>query len=164
MIAVLLTSLISCASAERSAGTNNTFDTEEVLDWAEANATPGGRRVLETSRGMIANQDIIVGGCWNYINGVYDRAGLPSKQRETVFKSKFQGPYAKSDIIQAGDWLYFVNHSFSESEHSAIFVSWIDEDKKEALMVNYVGGNKKKPGTYKRFILDEVYNVFRAKD
>ena len=67
-------------------------------------------------------------------------------------------------MIEAGDWLYFVNHSFSESEHSAIFVTWLDEDRKEALMVNYIGGSKKRPGTYKRFIIDEVYNIIRAKE
>jgi hypothetical protein len=164
MILWLLTSLISCASASRDKQ-GKIENTEEMLDLAEANASPGGRKVLEASRAMISNQELHVGGCWNYINAVYDRAGYASsKQRETIYKSKFNGPYVKSDVIQTGDWLYFVNHSFSESEHSAIFVAWIDEEKKEALMVNYVGGNKKKPGTYKRFILDEVYNVFRAQD
>lgn len=158
----LLLSLMSCASASRDK--DKIENPEELLELAEANASAGGRRVLEASRNMISEQELHIGGCWNYINAVYDRAGFPSKQRETVYKSKFNGPYVKSDVIQAGDWLYFVNHSFSESEHSAIFVAWIDEGKKEALMVNYVGGNKKKPGTYKRFILDEVYNVFRPQD
>jgi hypothetical protein len=158
----LLIGLMSCASASRDK--DKFKNSEEFLELAEANASAGGRRVLEASRIMISEQELHIGGCWNYINAVYERAGFPSKQRETVYKSKFNGPYVKSDVIQAGDWLYFVNHSFSESEHSAIFVTWIDEDKKEALMVNYVGGNKKKPGTYKRFILDEVYNVFRPQD
>lgn len=158
----LLLSLMSCASASKDK--DKIDNQEELLELAEASASAGGRRVLEASRNMISEQELHIGGCWNYINAVYDRAGFPSKQRETVYKSKFNGPYVKSDVIQAGDWLYFVNHSFSESEHSAIFVAWIDEGKKEALMVNYVGGNKKKPGTYKRFILDEVYNVFRPQD
>jgi hypothetical protein len=156
----LLLSLTSCASVSK----NKLENTEELLELAEANASTGGRRILETSRSMISNQDLHVGGCWDYINAVYDQAGYPSKLREIIYKSKFNGPYVKSEVIQAGDWLYFVNHSFSESEHSAIFVTWIDEAKKEALMVNYVGRKKKKPGTYKRFILDEVYNVFRPQD
>lgn len=161
LILILLTGLISCASASKDTSMENT---EELLNLAEASASVGGRRVLEASRSMISNQEIFVGGCWNYINEVYDRSGAPSKQRQTIFKSKLKGPYAKTEDIMAGDWLYFVNHSFSDSEHSAIFVTWINEDKKEALMVNYIGGNKKTPGTYKRFILDEVYNVFRAQD
>lgn len=159
-----MTGLVSCASAAKSKKLNNIENYEEVLDLAEADATVGGRKILEVSRSMISNQEIFVGGCWNYINAVYDRAGFSSNLRDTIYKSKFQGPYASSDIIQGGDWLYFVNHTYNESEHSAIFVAWLDEDKKEALMVNYVGGNKKKPGTYKRFILDQVYNVLRAKE
>ena len=159
-----MTGLVSCASAAKSKKLNNIENYEEVLDLAEADATVGGRKILEVSRSMISNQEIFVGGCWNYINAVYDRAGVPSNLRVTIYKNKFEGPYASSDIIQGGDWLYFVNHSYSESEHSAIFVAWINEDKKEALMVNYVGGNKKKPGTYKRFIIDEVYNVLRVKE
>lgn len=156
--------LVSCASAAKGKKLSIIENYEEILDLAEADATVGGRKILETSRSMISNQEIFVGGCWNYINAVYDRAGVPSNSRDTIYKSKFQGPYANSDIIQGGDWLYFVNHSYSESEHSAIFVAWINEDKKEALMVNYVGGNKKNPGTYKRFIIDEVYNVLRVKE
>jgi hypothetical protein len=156
--------LVSCASSAKSNKHKKIDNYEEILDQAEADATVGGRRILEVSRSMISNQEIFAGGCWNYINAVYDRAGAPSNLRDTIYKSKFQGPYASTDLIQGGDWLYFVNHSYSESEHSAIFVAWINEDKKEALMVNYIGGNKKKPGTYKRFIIDEVYNVFRVKE
>lgn len=158
-----MTGMVSCASA-RGNRLDKIDNIEEILSLAENEASPSGRKVLEVSREMIANQDIFKGACWDYINAVYDRAGYSAKLRNTIFKSKFQGPYVNPDMIQAGDWLYFVNHSFNESEHSAIFVAWIDEDRHEALMVNYVGGNKKKPGTYKRFILDEVYNILRAKE
>lgn len=158
-----MASLVSCTSA-RGNRLDKIENVEEILDLAESGATASGRKILEVSRSMIANQDVFVGGCWNYINAVYDRAGYSAKQRDTIYKSKFQGPYVNSDLIQSGDWLYFVNHSFSESEHSAIFVTWLDEDRKEALMVNYIGGSKKRPGTYKRFIIDEVYNIIRAKE
>jgi len=158
-----MASLVSCASA-RGNKLDKIENVEEILDLAESGATASGRKVLEVSRSMIANQDIFVGGGWNYINSVYNRIEYTEKLRDTIYKSKFQGPYVNSDLIQSGDWLYFVNHSFSESEHSAIFVTWLDEDRKEALMVNYIGGNKKRPGTYKRFILDEVYNIIRAKE
>lgn len=113
---------------------------------------------------MIEKQEIIVGGCWNYINSVFLRAGFGDKQRETIFKSKLQGPYLQDDIIEAGDWLYFVNHTYHDTEHSAIFVAWTNKDKKEALMVNYVGEKKKKPAFYKKFVLDKVYNLIRARD
>lgn len=156
--------MASCASIEKGNKLNKIENIEGILDLAESDATTGGRKVLEVSRTMITNKEVFVGGCWNYINNVYDQAGHSSKSRDTIYKSKIKGPFASSNMIEAGDWLYFINHSFRESEHSAIFVAWIDEAKKEALMVNYVGGNKKKPGTYKRFVLDEVYNIFRGKD
>lgn len=135
---------------------------EDTLNQAEAEATPEGRRVLETSRSMINKKEIVVGGCWDFINAVFNHAGFENKKRETIYQSKLKGPYLEVDLIQPGDWLYFVNHTYNDVEHSAIFVTWIDKEKKEALMVNYVGENKKKPAFYKKFILDEVYNVIRA--
>ncbi len=161
MILFLLLNLTACSSVGKK-NIENIENVQDILDQAESSATVGGRRVLEVSREMIANQSIFVGGCWNYINAVYNQAGYLEKSRDTIYKSKFKGPYVDTGMIQAGDWLYFVNHSFRDSEHSAIFVAWINQDNKEALMVNYIGGNKKKPGTYKRFILDKVYNIFRA--
>lgn len=135
---------------------------EDTLNQAEMEATPEGRRVLETSRSMINKKEIVVGGCWDFINTVFNQAGFGGKRRETIYQSKLKGPYLTEDLIQPGDWLYFVNHTYNDVEHSAIFVTWIDKEKKEALMVNYVGENKKKPAFYKKFILDEVYNVIRA--
>ncbi len=161
----LTMSLTSCASSTKDPIKSDKSESmEEILDRAEESATVGGRKILETSRLMIANQEVIVGGCWNYINAAYDRAGYPSSQRATVFKSKIQGPYVQSESIQAGDWLYFVNHSYNDIEHSAIFVAWIDEEKKEAWMVNYVGEKHKKPATYKKFKIDQIYNIIRTKD
>lgn len=131
---------------------------------AMAKASVSGRKVLETSKMMIENKGIVVGGCWDYINAIYNRSGFPEKERDVIFKSKFKGPYADIALIGPGDWLYFVNHTYRDIEHSAIFIAWIDMNKKEALMVNYVGGNQKKPATYKRFVLDNVYNIFRGKE
>ena len=158
---LIFISLISCSSSTKKSDVKSE-NLEDTLNLAEAEASPEGRKVLETSRSMISNLDIVVGGCWDYINGVYNRAGFLSSQRVTVYKSKFRGPYADSQLIMPGDWIYFVNHSYRDIEHSAIFVAWGDEEKKEALMVNYVGGNQKKPGTYKVFVLDNVYNIIRG--
>jgi hypothetical protein len=138
---------------------------EKFLDYAEIDATPSGRKILETSRSLITKQEIlVVGGCWDFINAVYNRASFPDKQRETVFKSKLSGPYLKEDLISPGDWLYFVNHTYHDTEHSAIFVGWLNKERKEALMVNYLGEGKKKPPFYKIFILDKVYNIMRAQE
>lgn len=165
---LILISLFSCASAKRDSSRftkiENLDTLEEILDQAEGNASIDGRRVLEASRSMISNQEIIVGGCWDYINAVYDRAGYRANLRVTIFKSKLQGPYVKTDRIEAGDWLYFVNHSYSGTEHSAIFVVWTDKEKKIALMISYVGGKQKKPAFYKKYNLSNIYNIIRAQE
>ena len=156
--------LISCASRPVEQNLEILQSDQEIMMDAMARASTSGRKVLETSNTMIENKALVVGGCWDYINAVYNRSGLPDKERDIIFKSKFKGPYADIALIEPGDWLYFVNHTYRDIEHSAIFIAWIDMDKKEALMVNYVGGNQKKPATYKRFVLDNVYNIFRGKE
>ncbi|NOT80344.1 MAG: hypothetical protein HOP07_15220 [Bacteriovoracaceae bacterium] len=162
---LVLTNIISCATVSTSPKTvGSNFNLEEILNNAEANTSNNGRRILETSRAMISDKEIVVGGCWNYINKVYNRAGFSTKQRLTIFKSKLKGPYVKGDRIEPGDWLYFVNHSYSGSEHSAIFVDWTDEERKLALMVSYEGENRKKPAMYKEYNLSNIYNIIRAND
>lgn len=136
---------------------------DEILDQAEDNATTEGRKILESTRLMITNQEIILGSCWDFINAAYDRAGFTSKFRQTVFKSKQQGPYADISEFQPGDWLYFINHSFGDVEHSSIFVAWTDKEKKIALMISYAGGNQAKPARYKTYDLRSVYNIIRGK-
>ncbi len=168
-ITIILTGLLALTSCASTIEESNHYSKserseslEEILDQAEANAPEGGRKILETSREMISNQEIIIGGCWNYINAVYDKAGYPSKLRETIFKSKLKGPYLTDETIFPGDWLYFVNHSYNETEHSAIFVAWTSEERKEALMISYEGEKRKKPGIYKKYSLTNIYNIIRA--
>ncbi len=170
LIILLLTilSLTSCASDSKDTGVksipvgNEMY--EDILNQAESQASLGGKKILEISRSMIAAQEIIIGGCWNYINTVFDRAGYTKALRETAFKSKLKGPYVKDEAILPGDWLYFVNHSYGETEHSAIFVAWTDEEKKEALMVSYEGEGRKKPAIYKKYILTHIYNIIRSRE
>jgi hypothetical protein len=162
-ILFILTTIISCASSSKNKY-EKIENLEEILNRAATDSTPVGKKILETSRSMIANKEIIVGGCWDYINTVYDRAGYPVKQRANIFKSKIKGPYILATRIEPGDWLYYVNQSYSDIEHSAIFVAWTNEEKKEALMVSYVGENKKKPAEYKKYIISNIYNVLRARD
>lgn len=167
-ILLILLIIISCSSISKDPNKfpklEKAENSEEILNRAENNSSIAGRKILEASRSMIKNQEIVVGGCWDYINTVYDRAGYSDNQRTTIFKSKLQGPYIKVDRIEPGDWLYFVNHSYNETEHSAIFVAWTDEEKKIALMVSYVGGDQKKPALYKKYTLNNIYNVIRAQD
>lgn len=136
---------------------------EEILNTAEENASIVGRKILETSRIMISNQEIILGSCWDYIDAIYDRAGYSSDHRVTIFKSKLQGPYVQVDRIESGDWLYFINHSYGDVEHSSVFVAWTNLEKKEALMISYSGGNQSKPARYKIYDLSSVYNIIRPK-
>lgn len=139
------------------------YDLEALLNQAEDRASPEGRFVLQTGRTMIENQEIVLGSCWDYINAVYDRAGYPQKKRKTIYKSKQPGPYTDIAAIEPGDWLYFINHSYNNVEHSAIFIEWIDSSSKLALTIAYSGGNKSVPGRYKTYDLSSVYNIMRAK-
>jgi len=161
-----LMALASCASTidnlNQYSKDEQSESIEEILDQALNIAPDGGRNILLTTREMISNQEIIIGGCWDYINAAYNRAGYPIKLRESIFKSKFQGPYVTDEKILPGDWLYFVNHSYNDTEHSAIFVGWTNEKKKEALMISYDGEKRKKPGILKKYILTNIYNIFRA--
>ncbi|RLA08484.1 MAG: hypothetical protein DRQ51_02490 [Gammaproteobacteria bacterium] len=124
-----------------------------------------GQIVLSTAQKMVAKGEIIRGGCWDYLNVAYNRAGFDYQNRQTVFKShKKRGPFAKQSIIKPGDWLYFINHSYHNSEHSGMFVSWVDYNKKIANLLSYPGGNRKKPGRYRNYNLKSVWNVMRPKD
>lgn len=136
---------------------------DEILDRAEDDATTEGRKILEATRIMINDKEIVLGSCWDFINAAYNRAGFTSKFRQTAFKSKQQGPYADISEFQPGDWLYFINHSFGDIEHSSIFVAWTDKEKKIALMISYAGGNQAKPARYKTYDLRSVYNIIRGK-
>lgn len=136
---------------------------EEILNQAEYNATTVGRKIIETSRIMITNQEIVVGSCWDFIHAAYTRAGYPTNQRVNIFKSKLPGPYVEENRIETGDWLYFINYSYNNVEHSGIFVAWSNLAKKEAVVISYPGGNQSKPGRYRVYDLSGVYNIIRPR-
>lgn len=136
---------------------------EERLNQAEATATPQGLAVLQASRSMIDGGEVVLGSCWDFINAVYDRAGFPSKLRSTIHKGRYAGPFADDTTIQPGDWLYFINHSYGDVEHSGIFIGWTDEARREALVSSYAGGNKPVPGRYRLYDLSHVFNIIRGK-
>ncbi len=138
-------------------------DLESILERAEEKASPEGKIILTTSRSMIAERKVVIGSCWDYINAVYNRADYPANKRVTALRSKIVGPFADVSVIHAGDWLYFVNHSYSERDHSGIFVEWTNFEKKRAVIMSYVGGKKKSPASYKIYDLTNVYYIIRPK-
>lgn len=160
ILSILLT-VTACSSHPKRVRSQNV---EAVVTKAEQNSSDVGKKIIETSRAMIDDNEIIVGGCWNYIDSVFSRAGYTPKKRVTVFKGQYKGPYLKEDLIRPGDWLYYVNHSYGRSEHSGIFVGWVDKNKKEALMVSYPGEKRREPASFKTYNLKNIYNVIRAQD
>lgn len=131
---------------------------------AENQATPGNQKILQTGREMaLINKKIIRGSCWDYINAIYNRAGYPEKKRQIVYKSERYGPYANATLVQPGDWLYFINHSYRRVGHSAIFVGWVNYATKEALMLSYGGRWQRKPARYKTYKLSNIYRITRPK-
>ncbi len=167
----LLLVLISCSTLKRSNDSQlsdvdsygKIRDLEKILASAEEKATPEGKTILTTGRGMVEENKVVRGSCWDYANAVYNKSGYKADQRITPLKSKYNGPYADLSTIQAGDWLYFINYSFRESDHSGIFVEWTDVEKNRAVILSYIGGRKKKPGSYKIYDLKHVYYIIRPR-
>ena len=142
-------------------GMSDTYDS--MITEAENKASDDGKKVLETGRTMtLVNKEILPGSCWDYANAVYDRAGYGWGKREDIFKGVKTGPYAEVSRIKSGDWLYYVNHSYGDIEHSAIFVDWIDYDRKLALMLSYGGESRHEPARYMPYELNNVYGITRA--
>ncbi len=138
-------------------------DYDSMIVKAENKASGDGKKVLETGRIMtLTNKEILPGSCWDYANAVYDRAGYGWGQREEIFKSVKDGPYADIRRIKYGDWLYYINHSYGGIEHSAIFVEWIDYGNKLALMLSYGGERRQQPARYLPYDLSNVYGITRA--
>ncbi len=134
-----------------------------ILDEAEAQASPEGRQVLQTGRAMVEQGQIVVGSCWTFATAVYQQAGFEGRRRQRVHRGRKSGPYVDPAEFQPGDFLSYVNHSYNGSEHSAIFVAWLDRERVEALMLSYVGSHRQVPGGYRSYLLTHVYAVMRPK-
>jgi len=135
-----------------------------VLQSAEQSALPPAAKILAQARIMTVEQHtVLIGGCWDYIDEVWNRAGFPDEKRRVVYKSRKMGPYAQADLIRPGDWLYFVNHSYGDIEHSALFVGWADQAHLEAYMLSYAGQQRAETARYKLYDLSGVYRIIRAK-
>jgi hypothetical protein len=140
------------------------MDYDTVMIHAENKADSIGRNILYKGREMtVINAEILPGGCWDYANHVYNRAGFPTNKRKNIFRSVKAGPYADVSLIQYGDWLYYINHSYGDIEHSAIFVDWVDLENKQALMLSYGGEKRQQPARYLVYDLSSVYQIVRGK-
>jgi hypothetical protein len=103
------------------------------------------------------------GSCWTYVNKVYEMAGFTSGKRDVIYAAKKGTLIKDPSIIMPGDWLYHVNYSFRNVEHSAIFVCWQDKEKLLAVTLSHVGQNKYAGGDFGVYDLKGVYRVTRAK-
>jgi hypothetical protein len=131
-----------------------------LLSNAETQSSLAAREVISTARKMALNErTIIQGGCWDYLNAVFKRAGVT---RDTIHKGTYgQGPYAHSGEIEVGDWLYYINHGYNGIEHSGLFVGWVDEQAKQALILSYAGESRREPARYRVYDLSNVYQIMR---
>ena len=116
-----------------------------------------GRRLV------VAERRTFRGSCWTFADGVYAEAGVLRRDRRRVYSAKSSGPYADPSLIEAGDFLSFINLSYRANPHSAIFVMWLDRAAREALMLSYVGGRRVRPGGYRSYNLSRVYRVQRGR-
>jgi len=143
-------------------GSYDNIDSEylPLLSNAEIQSSQAAREVISTARKMALNErTIIKGGCWDYLNAVFNRAGV---SRNTIHKGTYgQGPYANSSEIEVGDWLYYINHGYNGVEHSGLFVGWVDKNAKQALILSYAGENRREPARYRVYDLSNVYQIMR---
>lgn len=144
----------SCASISQ--------ETHNDKKWGHSRSSKGSE-ILRVGDIMVKNKEVIRGGCWDYIDTIYKRAGFSRKKRKYIFRGdKNHPPYAPTRLIKSGDWLYYVNYSYHKIEHSGIFVRWIDKAKKRALVLSYAGEYRKKPGRYKIYNISKTYTIIRG--
>lgn len=149
-------------SGSSLSGSYDNVDSEylPLLSRAEAQSSAAARGVISMARKMALNErTIIQGGCWDYLDAVFKRAGVT---RDTLHKGTYaEGPYANSNEIELGDWLYYINHGYNGVEHSGLFVGWVDEAAKQALILSYAGENRQEPARYRVYDLSNVYQIMR---
>jgi len=158
----LLTVLVLTTISSTSARTNSYQKYKTFIKSAETKATPSSSKVMQTIRHMVENKVIIRGACWDYLNVAFTRAGYPQGKRTIIHKGIKRGPYAKSSQIKVGDWLYYINHSYHNIEHSGLFIGWVNYAKKQGLIMSYAGEGRAEPARYKIYDLSHVYHIMRA--
>jgi len=137
-------------------------DYSVLIKQAKQQATPSARKILSTAHKMVADGIIIRGSCWDYLDTVFTRAGYPDTARHTVFHHPKTGPYVSVEQLRPGDWLYYINHSYGNVEHSGMFIGWTDRQHQKGLILSYGGERRNKPGRYRIYDLSSVYHITRA--
>ena len=151
-----------CGSPVRPPLTVEASMQQALIENAEAKAQQPARQALFTLRQMVNRGEVLPGGCWDYLNAGFDRAGIPEARRQLVFSGDAKaGPYADPATLAPGDWLYYVNHSYGDIEHSGVFVDWTDYGRREGLVLSYAGEGRGEPGRYKVYDLSHVYRIAR---
>jgi hypothetical protein len=135
---------------------------QQLLDRVAAEAADPARSVLSEGRKMVyQDRGIIRGSCWTFVNEIFRRTGHESDNRTTVFRSGVNGPYADPDMIKAGDWIYHRNYSYRNIPHSAIFIEWVDRDRRIAYTLSYAGEGRRSVARYLKYDLRKVYQIVR---
>ena len=136
-------------------------DYSALIGQALGRADPPARKVLMRAEGMVRDGTVVRGSCWHYLDTVFSRAGFPADRRTTVFHTSRKGPYAPKEMLRPGDWLYYINHSYGDVEHSGLFVGWVDRAKRRGLILSYAGEHRRRPGRYRIYDLRHVYHITR---
>jgi len=154
---------IAPAAAGAPRAPDLSVDSAAVIAKRFSEGASTGAAVLRTALEMMEKKTLVVGACWDFVNRAFTDAGFPASKRETVFKGTGKGPYADPTLIKPGDWLYFVNLTFGNVGHSAIFVEWIDFDARSAITIEYIGQKKEMPGRFREYDITKCYAIFRGK-
>ena len=157
------TGLVAEEREEESVAQNYGQGTLDAVFHAEKKANSQALNVLQVGREIsLENREIVQGGCWDYVDTVYSRAGYTREQRRVVFQGGEEtGQYADREMILPGDWLFYINHNYRETRHSAIFIDWIDYEKQRGLMLSYGGEGRGEPARYRVYDLSHVYKIVR---
>lgn len=121
-----------------------------------------GIELVNKGMDMVIENYKMSGSCWSFANKVYELAGFPNNKRTTIYKNKKGTLIKDPSFIQPGDWIYHINYSFHNVEHSAIFICWKDYERRIAITLSHVGQNKYAQGKFGEYDLSGVYNVIRG--
>ncbi len=149
LLILLLFAIFGCGRGER------------IVKESPYYRTHKGAWILAQADAMIEDGVVVRGSCWDYVDAVYNSAGATLSKRVRIFGGSRQGPYAPIELIEPGDWLYFINTAYHNVEHSAIFVKWIDKRRGIAKCISYPGMKRHVPGRYSNYYLGKVFRIVR---
>ncbi|XXQ68851.1 hypothetical protein ACKLNO_03045 [Neisseriaceae bacterium B1] len=131
---------------------------------AEQSSNGKTRQILAEARKMtLFERAIIKGGCWDYLDAAWTRAGVPRNARKIVFQGNKNGNFAAPQDLRAGDWLYHINYSYNNIEHSGMFIGWVDVSRNLGVTLSYAGSHRHEPARYRIYDLSGVYQITRAR-